>query len=158
MNDMSLPRIRSKISWESCHADGMTMTKAARVMRSSHVLAHRWAQANGKDWPASKHAYVKPDVPAPLPPMKLDEIDARACQSLWAWVLLAHWRDVFPGDSERPLYRSVGSNANSRAREVALAWFGTKDFFHVAAMAGFDGTAIMDRLRARLGSEFGVQP
>lgn len=88
---------------------------------------------------------------APVPHMRLANLDPRTCRALWAEVLLMAWRDVFPEA------RSHGGGADSgeglRYRTAAIAWFGSRDFHRVATLAGFDGSAVMDRFRARLGSE-----
>lgn len=140
MNDMSQHYDLDAPTWESCHAEGLTKTKAARKMRSSHLMADRWALASGNAWPVSKHAYVNPDAPSPLPPVQLIEDEAPACRALWATVLTDQWRLVFdPTLEELRLRQHINANC----------WFGGEDFHMVCALAGLDGAAVLDRYRAR---------
>jgi hypothetical protein len=69
-----------------------------------------------------------------------DAGDAAACQALWATVLREGLRDAA---------RSVANLPNLFGNKLILSadWVGSRDFYMVATMAGFDGVAFADRLR-----------
>jgi len=142
-------------SWEDCFRLGMTVHQAAAARGQDKANGYAWASKRDLKWPPipghiDYHGPRKPaaDLP-PLPPIVPDQLDIRACRELWAEVLLGLWRDVFPEDrvaTRHPTYEGA------RRAQIAAQWFGSKDFFMVCALAGFDGSAVMDRFRARMGS------
>lgn len=82
------------------------------------------------------------------PPVAFDvgsgtaEVEVRPYRELWCAVLLAMLADAAEDDRR--------FNNPDRAYEVRQAknWIGSRDFFSVCDLAGVDGRAVLERLRA----------
>ena len=74
--------------------------------------------------------------------------DPEGLRGLWASVLLRAWEDSIE-------LRWCGTyGVAQRAHDSADAWFGTRDFYAVCALAGLDGAAVYERWkRARAAGE-----
>jgi hypothetical protein len=106
-----------------------------------------WAESVGVVWPnRNKIGAIKYGAVAPsdLPPMELEPPRAIDCQRLWVTLIHDQWRCALDA-STTPWAR--------RDRRDARAWIGTKDFHIVCALAGLDGSAVLDRYLAKLNEE-----
>jgi hypothetical protein len=159
-----VPGADDRPSWQCLFDAGLTVYQAARLRLQCRDVGYAWASKRGLKWPADPGGAVAnaprvavADLP-PLPPVAPDQIDLRACRQLWCEVMLIMWRDVFP---ERPVaaYHNIVSNGppSGAVHRTALLWFGSRDFHMVCALAGLDGSAVLDRFRARC-LERGITP
>lgn len=83
-----------------------------------------------------------------LVPSGNDAVDARACRLLWRAVL-AEMGLVALGKAGNRGKSFVTPAEQSEAQ----SWFGSRNFYTVCALAGFDGAYILRKYRARLGVE-----
>ncbi|MGR3452899.1 hypothetical protein [Pseudooceanicola sp.] len=70
------------------------------------------------------------------------EIDASACRCLWLNVLLYQWHLSLGGT---PAFNRGRPEARAAEERAARAWFGTRDFAMVCALAGLEPRAVWDR-------------
>lgn len=81
-----------------------------------------------------------------LVPSGNDAVDAKACRMLWR-AALAEIGLVALGKAGNRGKAFV----TPAEQQAAQAWFGTRDFYTVCALAGFDGAYILRKYRERLG-------
>lgn len=79
--------------------------------------------------------------------------DPVACQKLFSKLLLEMWNEVFPeqknDESDIDYQERLGIQIR---RSHAAGWFGTKDFYIVCSLAGFEPDAVMHRFRTRVAA------
>ncbi|MCG7520865.1 hypothetical protein [Ruegeria sp. Ofav3-42] len=80
------------------------------------------------------------DFVGPVLPVRDQE--AEACRRLWCYVLVQAVK----------LATEVREGDHPAERRHARAWFGTRDFYKVCALAGFDGDYILRGFRAKLAA------
>lgn len=133
----AMAEVASPVTWDACHRLGMTVTKAARAMGYSTTdKAHQWARDNGRVWASYPDRWFEHVATQDLPDASYDHpIMVRDCVHLWVSVLAEQWRCAFkPG-------------VKYGWQQDALKWFGSRDFYTVCALAGFDGAAVYERFQ-----------
>lgn len=120
----------------------MTLRQAAAAMGyASDCVARAWALDHNVTWAVDPARSAPRVADADLPPLLADQpLLARDCKALWVAVLAEQWRAAF--------YPYEGVDG-PRLRRDAAAWFGTRDFHMVCALAGFDGPAVHERFRVQ---------
>jgi hypothetical protein len=81
-----------------------------------------------------------------LPPIDDSHVDPAGCANLWRAVLMEHLALALTVGA----FNGQTGYSNPHLQAQARAWFGTRDFHMVCALAGFDGDFILRGYRARL--------
>lgn len=135
-------------TFEECHAAGMTCRQATEARGLlSQSSARAWEKRTKQNFALDTSRWKMKQAEDTLPPLDLDEPEAKDCRALWAAVLFEMWRSVF-----QPHF-----DATVGERQQSIAWFGSRDMHMVCALAGLDGDAVRDRFKAALAKFRGQQ-
>lgn len=83
---------------------------------------------------------------ADLLPIDDSDVDRVGCMNLWRSVLLEQARLALTVGA----FAGCHGYSNPAERRIARAWFGTREFHTVCALAGFDGDAVLDGYNRQL--------